>query len=1162
MRVFFTLLFLSFACFAQSAPSPADWADQVHQACAAEEARFANSIVRLEQRFQQKSRSKEEAAFVAQERKASAAYSRQESDIRIARLDFLLFGNRQRTFRRASREEFPGQALPHSFARMLHEAVPNASSCFLEHFAAAMVLGSFGLSPASPNGQDWLNIPTAYLQIRSRYRTAFSEGQTLDQAFRALTPASPTESFRYSKALLNRFQREASSSQPRWIPVVERFALLAAPTLRIQTYLGLRVQAEEQRTSLLFRDKAIETLRARVRENLFGDRKKLAQLQSATADNVLQQIQPVFDAWAQTQVASSRQKLTQDPHGELWSFVESGHRAASPTSSSQAQYAELERQLATVAIPKARFLEAARSRLSAPDLAQLEKLCGNCTDFSALTLYQGLLADVTRFRGSISPRLLRAGAQIIADAKRQFLRDYLVSPALASVSAPQREFLRGAGERLIAFEEKQAIQDELRVSTGGGAVGWLLRHLVIGGSVPPALWAPGGPAGEAFAALIDASAGQNSQSQTAYRARPASTIRYVASGQPYHDEVAAIIGNARDFVNVQAFDWKVDIGGKEMAYRLMAKKLGIDAGSFDRMVESFSEGLALDQAGAQRTRFYDLPSKEIRHVLVFWALRHSPLASLQSVRARLEAALGAPLSCPALRHCGDLQALRAITGDRYLAERAQQPRYQQAWEAFQALESLTTSTPVALARTKPQNSVSDYIRSNQALRTLVQNHGLRRASNPQLPFSINIIADGKQNLNNIHWFRFSRSFPFLYSDPANDLYLPLIDFGVEMLQWKGLFEFPWHVGPLPIPGRKLGGVFPIPYVPYPWLKSVPGFHWANLGASFFLQHALATDIRTWWAMSMHSKNISNESVAMQSGMGLASKYMNFYPELPTWHDAAVVAEGPVVGDANDQFVASFNRARVNNGGLARSRGAQAPKLRYEDYAYRSAAAPQTGRSWLLTTDPDGHDYNYRTVFMAALAAAQKNIYIENVFYSDPLITKMLLKKAREFRARVDCSGLSDAACALKRNAAVDIHLIVPDHSDKTAVDAVGFAQFFDMVQAGVKIYRWNPRAGWSKQRMVHTKAWLVDYVPGQEALTYVGSHNANQRSHFADNEVGIVSTNRDFARQTYEELFQVDIRRDSRLESRDFFEVERFTTKGARFGNWLAKIFVDYSWFF
>jgi phosphatidylserine/phosphatidylglycerophosphate/cardiolipin synthase-like enzyme len=252
---------------------------------------------------------------------------------------------------------------------------------------------------------------------------------------------------------------------------------------------------------------------------------------------------------------------------------------------------------------------------------------------------------------------------------------------------------------------------------------------------------------------------------------------------------------------------------------------------------------------------------------------------------------------------------------------------------------------------------------------------------------------------------------------------------------------------------------------------------------------------------------------------------------------------------------------VNNSGLPGAYGLKIGRLRYP--GYRSSDASGTGPpSWVVTTDPELGHYNYRGVFLAAVAAARKNIYIENAFFTDALLGRLIVRKAKEFRGRVDCGGLSEYECAQKMRDAVPIHLVLPDATDQPMLDVVGHAYVHEMRHLGVKIYRWNPGRPWSATKMMHTKAWLVDYEEGQAGLAYLGSANATQRSHISDNEMGIVSASPEFARQLHEQLFCGDMRGDARLEGTEKFHVTWTTKRRARMGRGLRQLLVNVLWLF
>ena len=163
---------------------------------------------------------------------------------------------------------------------------------------------------------------------------------------------------------------------------------------------------------------------------------------------------------------------------------------------------------------------------------------------------------------------------------------------------------------------------------------------------------------------------------------------------------------------------------------------------------------------------------------------------------------------------------------------------------------------------------------------------------------------------------------------------------------------------------------------------------------------------------------------------------------------------------------------------------------------------------------------------------------------------------------MNCAGLGDFECAQKRREAVKIFLVLPDSTDQPMLDVVGHADLHEMLHHGVKIYRWSPRRGWSATKMLHTKAWLIDYEEGQPTLAYSGSANATQRSHLTDNEMGIISTSPDFAREVYERLFRRDLTTDSRLLSTENLHTAWSTKPAARTARWMRKVLVSLFWVF
>jgi phosphatidylserine/phosphatidylglycerophosphate/cardiolipin synthase-like enzyme len=725
-----------------------------------------------------------------------------------------------------------------------------------------------------------------------------------------------------------------------------------------------------------------------------------------------------------------------------------------------------------------------------------------------------------------------------------------------------RPYLTAAGGLMLELEHQQLEERRFQLRTSGAFVGWLLGQFLVSGGVPVELWAPDGLTGQEFSQLIDTLTPKNSESGNVYRGKAADEVRLVHEGREYYQTLVRIIDTAHRFINISAFDWKTDDGGRDIAYRLMAKRLGIDGIRYARFLDMFGGGLPIDRPGVRRTAFYDIRPTRVKDLLVWFFFQASDDPAIVEAREAARAA-GATLRCDAVMTCGDLDGLFERTEARYDA--GLPPESKRAWYAYQKIQALFAKERPELSAVDRRHALRDYVEDPDALRRLIGRYGLKSTDRGE-PLPINIIADAKQTIFNLHFGEHSDYFPYVASDPIRDIYFPLLEFGVRLVLWKGPMEFPWHVGIAPIPGRKILGVIPMPFIPYPWLSAIPGFGGIGPVTCIFLQYLLASDPRVYWAMVTHTKSWSNETMALQSGMGMGSKYFNLHDEYLTWHDMGVAVQGAPVADVNDHFVQVFNEARVNNTGIPSSRGVSVPALHYDDYQSlppggRDGDANESERTWLLTTHPERGDANYRGVFLAALAAAQKNIFIENSFFSDPLVARMLIRKAREFRGRVSCEGLTDMDCARRKRDAVAIHLVLPDASDKPIVDAVGTADFHEMLHLGIKIHRWGPSAGWSATRILHTKAWLMDYELDRGGLAYVGAANATQRSHLSDNEAGILTVSPTFAHEIYERRFAPDIEVDSRREETSGFDVVWSSSVVVRASRWLRTVLVDLLWF-
>ena len=1206
----------------ERAVSPEEWARLRIEGCRVEQRHRDEALARLARSLKRTAESKEEQSFPDEEASAYAELIEKERHVQLNQLNYLLFESRKKVFEEVFRHRlqwghrFPWASgfLPldtQTFGREMEALTEGTTPCALDVLESTLLVATFGL----PLKKQWIDqkiTPEQVLgEVENEYARQARMSRTLEDTYTELRPKSELQSARLIEAVLERMMSTSSSQgglspdlRRPLVQQIEHFFLLAAEPLRLRQYLTMALAELDTSIGIRLSQASVDHLHDRIQKRLFKDLEAMRKFAASSPRENIRQTYPLVAEWFEEEALPELQKrLFADPFSAYWFYVQTGVVAQRPFAFEGAnlrvdwttpdlktlkrhsmegthvllfqrriprsyveRFRELERSMIDTVMSREEVLARLGANGDTPaEPERLSRLLPSEGKISSLDLLSATVRDTSRFQGTLETSALRAGLKVFHQAKRETLNREIHNLPPSPDRGRLVTYLRTAGEWMLELEEREAFEHRFQESLGGGPIGWLLRHTMIGNGVPVELWAPGGVTGEAFARLVDGVVATNPKSGRSYHGKQGSDVRFLDSGEAYHSALVDLIDNAKDFLNIQQFDWKLDRGGKEVTYRLMAKKLGLTGDEYEALIEEFHDGICLDAKTKYKTLLFDIPPSKMKNLLFYKLISHSEREPIKPLRQKLKGLLKGSLGCPSVESCGDLSKIQQIAGTRYDSRRQSQRDYRRAWEVYQELQSLFEEHVPELKDTKPQGSLADYLQGSSRVQRFVDRFGLKRTDVPNKPFDINILVDGKQDLGNLRWFHPSVELPYFYSDPVRTLHNQLFEFNVKLVLWKGIIEFPWHIGPLPIGGRWIGGVFPFPYVPWPWLQYVPGFGpeypWGGIGWNLTFQHLLATDVRTWWAMASHTKSVSSESMSLESGLGFATRYFNLYPEFRTWHDAGIVARGAVVGDVNDRFVRQFNRARVNNRGIPGSRGVKVPPLQYPDYDSKSEEH-RGNRSWVLTTNTDGKDYDYRGVFMAALAAAQDNIYIENVFFSARLISRMLVRKAREFRGRVNCEGLTNLECGMKKRDAVKIYLILPEATDKASIDLAGRSEFYEMINEGVKVYRWAPRSGYSAHKMLHTKAWLIDYKEGRPALAYVGSHNADQRSLWADNEMGIVTTSPEFAKVLYEELFQADLKSDSIAASRSSFEIERLMNPERAFGRLLRLIMVDLSWFF
>lgn len=1183
---------------------PADkWIKTKIEACRAQQEHREGDLGRLRLKLQNTALSTEELLFPEKETRDYADTLKKQRKTRLHDLEFLLFQRKGKVLGK----EFLEQAASTSrisrsdkstLRRTVRLFAEGVTPCLLNALETTLVAVDFGLPLKSdftgPEVRSWQVLDA----VQDEYKRQGELGKTVEESYLNLRPVS-REMEAYviegmlqamieaspNADLLSGADRRQLSSQ------LQEFLRLSAEPLRIGVAVDLFVGDFERQIGIRSLESSSDRLQKQLQQQLFADVDMLRALENTSPQKNLARIESIVDSWFQADAwPALQERLYADPFAAYWLYVESGFVVKDPAPFRHAQfrissdtpqlrqltrgslrgcqaglqreripsafpekYFDVEQAMTSVVLTRAEFLQ----RLAQSGLSQAERDSlvealpgsdGDDAEISSLDVISVFVDDATQYQKRRDRHEWLASLEVLQQAKREVLQREIATLPETPEKARLAAYLHTAGEWMLELERRQASDRAFQLPNGGGPIGWGLRRTVLSSGLPKTLWVRDGVGGTAFARLVDRVVPNGCRSRSCELNSGSTSLEFLDSGENYHGAVVRLIDEAEDFLNVEQYDWKLDRGGKEIAYRIMAKKLGLDSRQYDSLVAEFPEGLLLSADASAKVRFYDVPTKWSKNLLFYKLFASSEQEPVRSLRAQIEHATGEALRCPNLANCGDLTKLYAKSGSHFQGSSQADAAYLEAWEIYRKLQGLFQPVRPTLEQTRPQRSLAAYVKNQQNVQRFVSRYGLKRIDNPQRPFDVNVITEGKRDAWN--WLL-----------KSGRLQNPMMEFNVRYLPWKGAIEYPWHIGKLPLSGRWVAGVVPVPYIPWPWLTAVPGLGWMGIELSMVGQHFLATDIRNGWAITLHTKNISSESSALESGMGFGTKYFNLYEDFHTWHDVGVVARGPVVEDANGVFVSWFNRARVNNRGLPQARNVAIPRLSSEQYLYRGPKGANA-RTWTVTTDPDSQDYNYRGVFLSALAAARKNIYIENAFYADPFISRMLVLKAREFRARVSCEGLSPSVCAVRKRDAVDIHLVLPWSTDQAIVDMAGRTDYYELINEGVKIHLWQPNEGYASKRMLHSKAWLVDYREGEPSLVYVGSHNADRRSLWSDNEMGFVSTDPELARDVHDNLFMRDIAHDAFQVGAVSFDLERKVRPKRMVGRLVRGLMAEVFWFF
>jgi len=232
------------------------------------------------------------------------------------------------------------------------------------------------------------------------------------------------------------------------------------------------------------------------------------------------------------------------------------------------------------------------------------------------------------------------------------------------------------------------------------------------------------------------------------------------------------------------------------------------------------------------------------------------------------------------------------------------------------------------------------------------------------------------------------------------------------------------------------------------------------------------------------------AVAFTGGMAVGDKWLGNAESEQQWRDSMVRVTGPLAATVQSAF--ADNWAHV--GGEILVGPAFFPEFPAPVAPPGESIALHTG----LASSPSSENHPMRLIFLQSFSAARQKLYISNSYFvPDATIRKAVIERAKQ---------------------GVDVRILLPNEkTDAKPIRHAGHKYFEQLLEAGVKIYEYQPT-------MMHSKTVVVD-----GRFSVVGSSNMDVRSKELNQENVLGILDAGFARQI-EESFLKDLKSAREIE--------------------------------
>jgi cardiolipin synthase len=232
--------------------------------------------------------------------------------------------------------------------------------------------------------------------------------------------------------------------------------------------------------------------------------------------------------------------------------------------------------------------------------------------------------------------------------------------------------------------------------------------------------------------------------------------------------------------------------------------------------------------------------------------------------------------------------------------------------------------------------------------------------------------------------------------------------------------------------------------------------------------------------------VVDEEIGFTGGVGIADEWTGDARSEDEWRDTHFRVRGPAVDGLRSAFLDNWLETD--------------PSL-FDERVDRFPEQPQAGSSVVqcVRGASESGRSDVATLFAALLQSAHERVRIATAYFvpDDDLTAKLI--------------------GAVERGVEVEILLPGP-HADKRFVQLAGEARYDELLEAGVKIWNFQPS-------MLHTKVMTVDGI-----VANIGSANLNARSTEHDEEINLVVLDPAVV-EVLDRHFDEDLERSERIEA-------------------------------